>query len=159
MPDALEIRTADIADLELLVQTRMDFCLELHPQDDPEKVRELREKTVRYLERLFQEGRYTGFLGFMNGKAVCCAGLLYYQLPPLIGDLDRQVGHVLTFYTYPGHRGRGIGKALIAFIQNFSKKKGLNELFLNATTMGEPLYREAGFSEPKNKAMVFKVPL
>lgn len=141
-------------DLELLVKMRMDFILDLHPSDNPQEIKEAEERNRAYLKRLIEKNGYIGFVGFIDVQPVCCSGLLLYHLPPLIGSLERWQGHVLNFFTYPEHRGKGYGKALMEFMITAAKAKGINRLFLNATSMGEPVYRKCGFVEPEEKAMI-----
>lgn len=141
-------------DLELLVKLRMDFILDLHPCTDPVEIANAEEKNRIYLKELMEKGDFIGFIGTMDNEPICCSGLLLYHLPPLIGSLERWQGHVLNFFTYPAYRGRGYGKALMEFMIQVAKEKGINRLFLSATAMGEPVYRKCGFVEPKEKAMI-----
>jgi GNAT superfamily N-acetyltransferase len=84
--------------------------------------------------------------------------MLLYTLPPLPGSLDRRIGHVLNFFTYPPFRRRGFGQRLLEFIKADATGRKIVRLFLNAAPMGEPLYRKAGFVEQHEKALVLELP-
>lgn len=147
-------RETTAEDLELLLKMRMDFILDLHPFENIKETQEVEELNRRYLMELMEKGNYIGFVGLLNEEPVCCSGLLLYRLPPLLGAVDRMQGHVLNFYTYPEHRGKGYGKGLMEYMIDKAKERGIDRLFLNATAMGEPLYRKCGFVEPEETAMV-----
>ncbi len=54
-------------------------------------------------------------------------------------------GYVLTMYTIPPWRGRGIARALLEEIIKYVKRTGTPHLWLYATDAGRPLYEQAGF--------------
>ncbi|HME53245.1 MAG TPA: GNAT family N-acetyltransferase [Candidatus Lokiarchaeia archaeon] len=47
-------------------------------------------------------------------------------------------------------RGKGIGRALMKKLLQYCKEQGVGYIALDATYLGEPLYRSLGFTEPKN---------
>jgi GNAT superfamily N-acetyltransferase len=60
---------------------------------------------------------------------------------------DRTIfGYLMDVYVDPGHRGRGIGKALIAAILEHPELRDLN-LFMLRTRDAQPFYRQFGFEE------------
>jgi GNAT superfamily N-acetyltransferase len=150
---AFSLRLVGADGFELLVRTRLDFALEHHPAPDPAARAALEQATRNWLRGQLAAGNYLGVVGEVAGQAVCCAGLLLYDLPPLVGRLERRVGHLLNFYTYPEWRRRGFGRAMIGFIKEEARVRGIGQLVLNATAMGEPLYRQAGFAEPDCAAL------
>lgn len=155
MSEQLIIKTADIADLEKLVEYRVRFALEFKPSKDEDEIRKIYADTKEYFIDKFAKKSYIGFLGYVEDEIVCTAGLLLYELPPLIGNRDRFVGHVLNFYTVEKFRKNGYGTELMEYIKLTAKQKGIKQLFLNATKMGEGLYRKAGFKEKDEAALVF----
>ncbi len=154
----LRIQTARADQLDKLVDMRLDFIRDLHPEYTPNHLDGIRTATKSYLQDLLAHDAYVGFLGFdAAGATVCSAGLLLYSLPPLHAGRPRKIGHVLNFFTQPGHRKRGYGTELIEFMKVWAKDAGLNRLFLNATAMGLPLYAKSGFIEPDDKVMILNL--
>jgi len=157
MSDELRLIRAGIDEIDLLVRSRVDFCLRDRPGSKEEEVNAFIPQVESWTKKNLQNGNYIGYLGFVEAELVCCAGLLFYTLPPLISELNRKQGHVLTFFTYPQFRSRGIGAALMKFIIEDSKSLGVKQLVLNATQMGESLYEKSGFHNPKFRSMVLSV--
>ncbi len=144
-------------DAKMLVQARIEFVQDMHPEYDEKKMDIIRRGTEEYIIEQAKAGNYVGFLGVDMDKAVVCTGaLLIYTLPPLHGQEGRKVGHVLNFFTKKGYRRRGYGKGLMAFMIDYAKAHGFSRLFLNSTEDGAPLYRKAGFQELKD-AMAFEI--
>jgi GNAT superfamily N-acetyltransferase len=140
-----EIHTASEAELEDLVAMRVMFVLEMHPDPDSDSVEKMRRAVHDYFARHIASKRFIGYIGSDNGQIACSAGILLYDLPPLKGDGIRTQGHLLNFFTIPGQRNKGFGAKLIEYILADGKKRGIDRIVLNATKMGEPLYRKAGF--------------
>ncbi|TAL37486.1 MAG: GNAT family N-acetyltransferase [Spirochaetes bacterium] len=159
MTDSAHIifKTVDESALETLVDLRWRFVRELKRLEDPEPPLEFRRATTEYFARHLRAGSYIGILGLIDEKIVCCAGLLLYDLPPLNSSAGRKIGHVLNFYTVPESRRAGAGASLLRFTIDTAVARGIDRLFLNATKMGEPLYRKAGFAEQEEAALTLEV--
>lgn len=104
MNKMVEFKIAGFEQLDLIIKSRIDFCLDIRPMENEEKLIELTHETEKYFKELISSEMYVGFLGFIENQIVCCAGLLLYRLPPLANDLERKQGHVLSFFTYPEFR-------------------------------------------------------
>lgn len=158
--------TATDKDLNLLVQMRMAFVQDLHPEYDEALLARIRTGTEAYVHEQAAAGSYVGFFGVDHDaydmmpittmasvpvETIACTGaLLVYTLPPLYGQEGRKVGHVLNFYTRKAFRKRGYGKGLMAYMIAYAKENGFSRLFLNATADGAPLYRKVGYQEVKD---------
>jgi GNAT superfamily N-acetyltransferase len=150
----LSVTKADESRLDDLVAVRVEFALDVHPVSERDEIRELERVTREYILNGMRNGSYVGFLGKLNGRTVGAASLLIYALPPLANRRDRRQGHVLNVYTVPDLRGLGIGRRMMDAVITEGRKLGLFRLFLNATKMGESLYRSLGFRENEESALV-----
>jgi GNAT superfamily N-acetyltransferase len=153
----LSIKKAEPKESELLIKTRVDFCLEDHPIDDEEKVKAFELSVRQYLQQAQQENRYIGYLGFIKNELCCGAGLLIYNLPPLPLVFHRKHGHVLNFFVYPKFRRNGIGDRLMKYIIADTQKSGFEKLVLNATEAGEKVYVKNGFKDPLLRNLVLDI--
>ena len=152
----ISFKTAGPEYLKTLVELRIEFVKELHPEISDDTLNKSRKPTEIYFRDLLEKELYTGFLGLSpENDIICTAGLLIYDLPPLESEYCRKIGHILNFYTKPKYRKKGFGTALMEFIKTSSKESGINRLFLNATDMGLGLYQKAGFTDPCCRAMVY----
>ena len=55
--------------------------------------------------------------------------------------------------TVPEHRGRGYGRAVTAAVVEAARRLGIGLAWLQASAMGEPLYREMGFRTVEDYAV------
>ncbi len=71
----------------------------------------------------------------------------------------RETPWVRQLYVFPGHRGRGVDRALVAAIESHARRLGYRELFA-ATNRIEPLLRRRGWEvfrriEPPGEPMAW----
>lgn len=59
--------------------------------------------------------------------------------------LDAGTGEVDAVFVAPGQQGRGIGRALLAWVEDAARAAGRERLFLSASLNAIPFYRRAGF--------------
>jgi len=154
----IELKKVGIEHLKILVDLRIEFIKDIHPEIDLKLLEKIKKTTFTYFNELINNNSYIGFMGTNeNSENVCTAGLLIYYLPPLNNENYRKIGHVLNFYTKPAYRKKGIGLKLMNFIKNTAKDEKINRLVLNSTKMGFPIYKKAGFIEPEDKAMLIEL--
>jgi GNAT superfamily N-acetyltransferase len=151
----IEFKKVGIEYLEMLVDLRMEFIKDIHPEVDNQLLEKIRKATLTYFSDLFKNNSYIGFIGVNNnGEIICTAGLLIYCLPPINNEKYRKIGHVLNFYTKPAYRKKGIGLKLMNYLKDTAAKEEINRLVLNSTKMGFSMYKKAGFLEPEDMAML-----
>lgn len=139
------------------MRQRVDFIRDMFlgaPGTDEER---FYETTRQWMTLRLREKRYIVYTAHADETEVSCAGILLYDLPPVPNRPQRQVGHILNFYTYPKFRRRGYGAALIEHIKEDAPRHNITRLFLNAAPMGESIYRKAGFAEQHEKALILEL--
>jgi GNAT superfamily N-acetyltransferase len=147
-------KRAGIESLEILVDLRMEFILDIHPEYPVDLMKKIHKATMEYFREAIGNNAYLGFLGVLStGEIICTAGVLIYYLPPLKTESYRKIGHVLNFYTKPGYRRKNYGFELMEFMKKTAKEERICRLVLNSTAMGVPLYEKSGFTEPEDKGM------
>lgn len=141
-----------------LARSRMMYVEGTHP-GAPEEDRAAAEAAVsRWIDARLSEGNLYGAVGKdASGRIVCGGGALVYELPPLMGQLERAQAHILSVWVDPDRRGAGLGRAVMEELMEEGKRRGIFRFFLNATAMGEPLYRALGFKEQEEKALILKL--
>jgi GNAT superfamily N-acetyltransferase len=153
----IEFKKVGIEHLEILVDLRIEFIKDIHPEIDLQLLEKIQKATLTYFNDLLKNNSYIGFIGKNNDEIICTAGLLIYYLPPLNNENYRKIGHVLNFYTKPAYRKKGIGLKLMNYIKDKAKEEKINRLVLNSTKMGFSIYKKAGFIEPEDKAMLINL--
>jgi len=154
----IELKKVGIEHLEILVDLRIEFIKDIHPEIDHQLLDKIQKTTLNYFNDLLNNNSYIGFIGInKNGEVICTAGLIIYYLPPLNNENYRKIGHVLNFYTKPAYRKNGIGLKLMNYLKDTAKSEKINRLVLNSTKMGFSIYKKAGFIEPEDKAMLINL--
>ena len=149
---------AGIEYLETLVDLRIEFIKDIHPEYGNKLIKKIYDSTIKYFKELFNDNSYIGFLGLnADNQIICTAGLLISFFPPLNTESCRKIGHILNFYTKPEYRKKGYGMNLMNYIKKVAREEGINKLVLNATKMGFSLYKKSGFIEPEDKAMILNL--
>ena len=85
----------------------------------------------------------------IGGRAVGCGALRCLREPPLVRELGDAVGELKRMYVAPEMRGHGIGRALLARLEDEARALGLTRLVLETGTRQAEalaLYRSAGYA-------------
>jgi GNAT superfamily N-acetyltransferase len=84
-----------------------------------------------------------------DGRGVGSGGISIYDNPPGPGPTTREA-YVMSMFTEPAWRGRGVARAVLAALLDFAREAGgVGRVWLRASEMGRPLYLRAGF-EPRD---------
>jgi GNAT superfamily N-acetyltransferase len=90
-----------------------------------------------------QAGSGTWFLAEEGGKVVgTCAVFRQMGRSQILLDVTAMVAGM---YVLPEYRGRGIARALMAWVLAWCREHGVKTIRLNASKAGRPLYESMGF--------------
>ena len=82
-----------------------------------------------------------------TGKIVSVAYLHIIEMPANSILLSGLFGDVLSVYTEPEYRGKGLCTQLMKNLIEYGQKRGLGRIDLKATDEGYPIYEKVGFKE------------
>ena len=86
-----------------------------------------------------------------EGRIVSVAYLHIIEMPANSILLNGLYGDVLSVYTEPEYRGKGLCTALMRDLVEYGKKAGLGRIDLKATDAGYPIYEKVGFKETEQR--------
>ena len=72
----------------------------------------------------------------------------------IVGTVALEGNFVMGFYTKTGYLNQGIGKLMMQYLENFARKKGVEEIQLAASPVGVAFYNKNGWT--KIKPIVFE---
>ena len=110
------------------------------------------EMAVRtYIERAMPAGTFHAWVVEYEGKVVAGGGLQLRTLMPrpdfVRGEPE---GLIVSMWTEPEHRRRGLGRRVVEAILAWGAEHGMTRFTLHASDDGRPLYALYGFA-PTNE--------
>jgi GNAT superfamily N-acetyltransferase len=156
------IRPVTIDDLEVLIDIYLDTAIH-HAAIDPERFRVPTRDEVAARLRLRVEGRgaTSEFVGaILEGRMVGSASI-NVEDPPHPGSMMRPIPTAeFGVSVVDGYRGRGIGRALIAYLEAWATDHGVERVMLNvaeANVNAIRLYHALGYRD-YDRAMRKSIP-
>ena len=150
-------------DIEVLVDTRVRFLIELFGEQPAEKIEELKNNLKSYFTKSIKNELYICYLAKHGNTVVGVGGMLIREQPGSFKNPIGKVGYIMNMYTSPSHRRRGICSAIVERIEHEGREKGIFAFELHATKEGEFVYVQHDFkihSEPTyRKYITASVPL
>lgn len=142
--DSIEYFRAGEKDIDTLINCRVAFLSEHYGQQTEESVNDLK----LHLRQYFTEGidkKYICWLAKDGDEIVGIGGMTVREHPGSFRNPTGIMGYVMNMYTVPSHRRRGISTAILHRLVESGKLMGISMFELQATKLGEPVYRKYGF--------------
>jgi GNAT superfamily N-acetyltransferase len=150
-------RRASLEDVPTLVDYRIRFLNELDGRLSDDKTKVVSQSLLRYFTKAIPSSDFVGWVAERDGRIIATAGMVVWEKPALYEVESGRLGYLLNFYTIPGERGRGIAARLLNELIKEAKSLGLKHLHLHASKQGEPIYRKAGFKEPRMPELTLRL--
>ena len=144
----IQVRRAGPDDLVTLLEHRLGMIESVFPaaRIDPELGREIREANRAWLD--LHLGRdYDAWIGWVDGQPAGSAAVLWFPHPPTPSNPIGLEAYVLSVFTVPEFRRRGVAQALMSEIVAETRRRGIRRIWLRASEEGRPLYADMGFGE------------
>ncbi|MCR4721279.1 MAG: GNAT family N-acetyltransferase [Lachnospiraceae bacterium] len=91
------------------------------------------------------------FVAKDGDRIVSVAYLHIIEMPANSILLNGLYGEVLSVYSEPEYRGRGLCSTLMRNLVEYGKKRGLGRIDLSATDEGYPIYAMVGFKDKEHR--------
>lgn len=80
-----------------------------------------------------------------DDKFIGAGGVSFYSVMPTYHNPSGKKAYIMNMYTSPDYRRQGIAYKTLDMLVKVSKERGINQISLEATEMGRPLYEKYGF--------------
>jgi len=154
----IRYRFAGKADAPTLLQLRMAYLYDDHGELSAAEEVQIRAQLEDYFPRAIEEN-LLAVLAFDGGEPVACACLVITEKPANPAFPTGKTGTILSVYTEPTYRRRGIATHMMKMLIEEGKKLNLSFIELSATVSGKPLYEKLGFREKKSAYTPMKLKL
>jgi GNAT superfamily N-acetyltransferase len=106
---------------------------------------------LRYIVQAMPAGTFRSWVVEYGGTVVAGGGLQLRTLMPRPGYVDgKPEGLIVSMWTDPTHRRRGLGRLIVEAILAWGRSNGIGRFTLHASDDGRPLYELFGF-QPTNE--------
>jgi GNAT superfamily N-acetyltransferase len=146
----LSVRRVGPADLGLWARQRIALMASLGlVEPGTDGCVALEASIVAWLGERLDSPSFGAFVAAIDGRVVGSGGISLYDNPPGPGLTTREA-YVMSMFTEPDARGRGVARAVLDALLDFAREAGgVGRVWLRASEMGRPVYVRAGF-EPRD---------
>lgn len=138
-------KKATINDIEELVRTRIVVLRAANQLSENADMLEVEEESLAYYNRALKSGEHVAYLVYDNERFVGAGGVSFYQVMPTYHNPSGKKAYIMNMYTDPEYRRQGIAMHTLDLLVNIAKEQGVEQISLEATDAGRPLYEKYGF--------------
>ncbi|HVM45422.1 MAG TPA: GNAT family N-acetyltransferase [Candidatus Thermoplasmatota archaeon] len=142
--DTYALRRATHDDIDVLVRHRRKMWCDI-AEYTPE---ELDASDVHYREWVAPRLRSAELAGIvaLRGDEAAASGIVWKQpIQPRPRWTEGSHAYVMSMYTEPAHRGRGLAPRIVHEAMAWAKENGCSVMALHASQLGRPVYEKMGF--------------
>jgi predicted acetyltransferase len=137
---------AGIDDVSNIVDNRILFALELSGPNSEAVVHALRQGLSAYFLKATLNNSCISFIAKVDNEVAGIGSVHVREMPGNFKNPSGKWGYIMNMYTVPNHRRKGICKGILNHLVEEGKKIGITAFELHATTEGEMVYKQTGFS-------------
>ena len=141
---------ADKKDIDELIRMRIAYMI-----DDFGSVSDIEKESMeKQLPDYFERKLGTELVAFVareGERIVSVAYLHIIEMPANSILLNGLYGEVLSVYTMPEFRGKGLCSTLMKNLVDYGREHGLGRIDLSATKDGYPIYKKLGFIDKEHR--------
>jgi len=115
--------------------------------------------SIAHLAALMEAREYFGFVAEHESSVIGGGGVWLRPVLPRPGALAGALeAYVLNIYVEPDHRRRGVARAIVSAILDWSREQRLARVVLHASREGRPLYESLGFESSNEMRIALHQP-
>ena len=150
----LEYHRATLADLEQLVESRVEVLKAANGLDVSTDMQKVAEYSREYYKKALSDGSHIAYLVSANGSLVGPGGVSFFQVMPTYHNPTGQKAYIMNLYTAPAYRRQGIAWQVLERLVSDALSQGISFISLEATAMGRPLYEKYGFVQMQDEMIL-----
>lgn len=147
----LRYKRAEIEDLDLLVETRVEVLRAANKLAADAGLEEVKEQSFLYYKEALGDDSHIAYLIFDGSRVVGTGGVSFYRVMPTYHNPSGRKAYIMNLYTAPEYRRRGIAYRTLDMLVRAARERGVTAISLEATEMGVSLYEKYGFVKMTNE--------
>ena len=141
----MEFRVATLNDLDLLTTSRIEVLKAANKLDASTDMANVEIESYNYYKKALEDNTHYAILVMEDDKFIGAGGVSFYSVMPTYHNPSGKKAYIMNMYTAPDYRRQGIAYKTLDMLVKVSKERGINQISLEATEMGRPLYEKYGF--------------
>ena len=141
----MEFRIATLNDLDLLTTSRIEVLKAANKLDASTDMANVEKESYNYYKKALEDNTHYAILVMEDDKFIGAGGVSFYSVMPTYHNPSGKKAYIMNMYTAPDYRRQGIAYKTLDMLVKISKERGINQISLEATEMGRPLYEKYGF--------------
>ena len=156
--DGYTLREATVADAPTLARQRRLMFDSIQPLTSQHGTL-LEAAILRYIAQAMPAGTFRSWVVEYEGTIVSGGGLQLRTLMPRPGYVyGEPEGLIVSMWTEPEHRRRGLGRRVVEAILAWGRANGITRFTLHASNDGRPLSELYGFTQTNEMRLTFSSP-
>lgn len=146
---SVSVKKASLAELDTLMEWRMQVLAEVFPTGEQEDRSDIRRNNEAYYRQHLADGTHTACFAIEDetSRIVGCGGICYQSEMPSPDNPSGTNGYLMNIYALPELRGEGIGRKIVEHLIDDAKKRGTGKIYLESSGIAKQLYHEIGFTD------------
>lgn len=132
-------------DIDIVMDHRLHVLTFFKGAQPSELIASVLPQLRETMHKALEQGTYMLWMAESEGTIVGSGGLNIVWRPGNFLNPGGKCGYIMSMYTLPEYRGRGICTELVRRLIDTGKESGIEHFELHATKAGEPVYRKLGF--------------
>ena len=137
------IRRATLGDIPVLVRHRRRMFEDVRWNPAPSDADDRRYRA--WLRSRLKSGRFVAFVAEIRGEIAASGGVWLQEVQPRPGWPQKNHPMLLSMFTEPKFRGRGLASRIVRAAMNWGRERGYGRMYLHASRLGRPVYRKLGW--------------
>ena len=134
-----------LEDIDLLTVMRVLVLVAANRLPKETDMSQVEKHSREYYKKALADGSHTAYLVFDGDKVIGTGGISYYSVMPTFYNVSGRKAYVMNMYTDPAYRRQGVAIKTLDLLVKDSLSRGVEQIGLEATDMGRPLYERYGF--------------
>jgi GNAT superfamily N-acetyltransferase len=140
------LRRATLRDLDLLVRHRRAMWAAIEGLGFTEAELDAADPVFRrWVQALMRGGTLVGWIVDVGGIAAASGCVWLQPVQPRPRWPHGREPYLLSMFTEPAFRGRGLAKRIVRAATTWAKEEGYTRFTLHASPMGRPVYQALGW--------------
>ena len=149
-PGEITYDIANLNDIPELIRLRILYMIDDFGSVSDEEREGMEKQLPDYFERELGK-KLVAFVARKDDRLVAAAYLHIIEMPANSILLNGIYGEVLSVYTEPEYRGKGLCTKLIQNLIDYGREAGLGRIDLSATSEGYTIYAKLGFKDKEKR--------